>query len=70
MVHYTALEIYYALGGASTKPDPATRDSPAIPKSTTAINIVEMEKPGTYFNFYNVSVISKPINVNKELCAN
>jgi hypothetical protein len=43
---------------------------PAIPKSTTAINIVEMEKPGTYFNFYNVSVISKPINVNKELCAN
>lgn len=27
---------------------------PALPKGTTAIDIIEKEAPGTYFNFYNV----------------
>jgi len=43
---------------------------PALHQSTKAINIIEKEKPGTYFNFYNVSVLTKPINVNQELSAN
>ena len=49
---------------------PYTLIFPALPKDTKAIDIIEKLAPGSYFNFYNVSVISKPINVNKELCAN
>lgn len=43
---------------------------PALPKSVTSIDIIELEKPGHYFNFYDVSVLSKLINVNEELSAN
>ncbi len=43
---------------------------PALPKGTQAIDIIELEKPGNYFNFYDVSVLTKPINVDEELSAN
>ena len=31
---------------------------PALPKSTTKINIIEREAPGSYFNFYGVDYAS------------
>lgn len=43
---------------------------PALPKSTKAIDIIEREAPGTYFNFYNVNyskwmTVQHPVDITK-----
>ena len=43
---------------------------PAIPKTTTSIDIIERLEPGNYFNFFRVSLVSGQavlININNNL---